>query len=155
MEDPAPAASSLRLSIEDAPSADDVDLIRQRLYEYNQGFAGEDHYRPLAVFLRDETGTIVAGLTGCTFWDWLVIDLLWVREDLRGQGIGERLLASAEAEAIGRGCIGAFLDSQSFQAPGFYQKKGYSVFGELPDLPPGHGRTYLAKRFDGGMVSDG
>jgi hypothetical protein len=39
-----------------------------------------------------------------------------------------------------------FLDTFSFQAPGFYQKLGYRVFGELVDFPPGHTRQYLTKR---------
>jgi GNAT superfamily N-acetyltransferase len=143
-----PAEPSLRLSIEDAPKPDDVDTVRRNLSEYNCRHAEEDHYRPLAVFLRDEAGTIVAGLSGATFWQWLLVDLLWVREDLRGQGIGGRLLATAEQEAMRRGCVGVFLDTQEFQAPEFYRKRGYEVFGELPGLPPGHVRYFLAKRLD-------
>jgi GNAT superfamily N-acetyltransferase len=136
------------LTVEDEPSQDDVATIGRRLYEFNRQIAGEDHHRLLAVFLRDETGTLVAGLTGGTFWGWLVIDLLWVGEVLRGQGIGGRLLEAAEQEAIRRGCTGAFLDTLDFQAPAFYRERGYAVFGVLPGLPPGHTRYYLAKRFD-------
>jgi GNAT superfamily N-acetyltransferase len=146
---------SFVLSIEDSPTAGDVDAVRQNLYAFNLRHAGEDHFRPLAVFLRDEAGTIVAGLSGATFWDWLLVDLLWVREDLRGRGIGGRLLETAEEEAIRRGCAGAFLDTLDFQAPAFYQKRGYSVFGEWSGLPPGHVRYYLAKRFDAGRSGDG
>ena len=150
-----PADLSLRLSIEDDPSQDDLATVRQRLTEYNRGYAADDGYRPLAVFLRDEAGTIVAGLTGGTFWDWLWVDLFWVQEDLRGRGIGGRMLRSAEEEAIRRGCIGAFLDTHSFQSLAFYQQRGYSVVGELPDMPPGHVRYYLAKRFGVESASDG
>jgi GNAT superfamily N-acetyltransferase len=154
-KDPAPSARSFALSIEDEPTADDIDTVRQNLIEFNLRHAIEDRYRLLGVFLRDEAGTIVAGLTGSTFWDWLVVDLLWVREDLREQGIGSRLLESAEQEAIRRGCIGAVLDTHDFQAPAFYQKRGYSVFGELPGVPPGHVRYYLARRFEVGRSNDG
>ncbi|MEA2527000.1 MAG: hypothetical protein QOF73_4227 [Thermomicrobiales bacterium] len=146
-----PAEPSLRLAIEDDPSEADIGTVRQNLTDFNSGHAGEDHYLPLAVFLRNEMGSVVAGLSGVTFWDWLVVDLLWVREDLRGRGIGGKLLETAEGEAIRRGCIGVFLDTQDFQAPAFYRKHGYSVFGELPDLPRGHVRYYLAKRFDVAM----
>jgi hypothetical protein len=38
-----------------------------------------------------------------------------------------------------------FLDTFSFQAPGFYLKHGYEVFGELPGFPAGHTRFYLKK----------
>jgi GNAT superfamily N-acetyltransferase len=153
--DPASPESTLRLSVEDDPHPVDVATVGRQLDAFNRRHAGEDHHRLLAVFCRDETGEIVAGLTGGTCWGWLVVDLLWVREDLRGRGIGGRLLATAEQEAIRRGCTGAFLDTLDFQAPAFYQKRGYSVFGELPGLPPGHVRYYLAKRFDLGRSGDG
>ena len=71
---------------------------------------------------------------------------MYVREDLRGQGYGEKLLLRAEEEARSRGVKNVFLDTFSFQAPDFYQKLGYRVFGELVDFPPGHTRHYLTKR---------
>jgi ribosomal protein S18 acetylase RimI-like enzyme len=61
------------------------------------------------------------------------------------KGLGSKLLQTAEAEAIRRGCKHAHLDTLDFQAPGFYLKKGYQVFGELQDLPPGHRRIFLRK----------
>ena len=64
----------------------------------------------------------------------------------RGQGLGTRLLALAEEEGIKRGCISAFLDSLSFQAPDFYLKRGYEIWGELKDLPVGHRRIFLQKK---------
>jgi N-acetylglutamate synthase-like GNAT family acetyltransferase len=70
---------------------------------------------------------------------------MWVQEDLRGNGFGEELLKAVEKEAKEKGAKFAFLDTFSFQAPGFYQKFGYQVFGELPDFPPGHQRFYLTK----------
>jgi hypothetical protein len=51
-----------------------------------------------------------------------------------------------EAEAIRRGCHGAFLDTFSYQARPFYEKLGYEVFGTLEDYPPGHQRFYMRKR---------
>jgi len=33
----------------------------------------------------------------------------------------------------------------SFQARGFYEKVGYTVFGRLDDCPPGHSRFYMQK----------
>ena len=98
--------------------------------------AGDDGSRPFAVFLRDPRDAIVGGMTGSTFWRWLGADLDWVRDGLRGQGRGERPLAAAEDEAIRRGCEHAFLDTHSFQVPACYLKRGYEIFGQLPDFPP-------------------
>ena len=51
----------------------------------------------------------------------------------------------AEGEAKRRGCHGAHLDTLSSQALPFYQKLGYTVFGQIDDLPVGHARYYLKK----------
>ena len=48
--------------------------------------------------------------------------------------------------AASRGCFAATLDTHSFEALGFYQKRGYEVFGTLEDYPPGHTKYFLRKR---------
>jgi ribosomal protein S18 acetylase RimI-like enzyme len=75
----------------------------------------------------------------------LFISLLFVPTALRGQKLGERLMAQAEAAAANRGCTGVWLDTFSFQARGFYQRLGYDVFGEIPNYPPGHARYFMKK----------
>jgi GNAT superfamily N-acetyltransferase len=90
----------------------------------------------------------MAGLAGETYSGWLFIRYLWVSDLLRGKGIGRKLMADAEARALERGCRSAWVDTFSFQAPGFYPKLGYEVFGEL-DYPPRHKRFFLRKRLMG------
>ena len=70
-------------------------------------------------------------------------------EALRGRGHGRALLAVAERWALERGCRDAFLDTFSFQAPEFYRKLGWEVFGTLEDHPPGHTHYFLRKRLGG------
>jgi GNAT superfamily N-acetyltransferase len=113
---------------------------------YNKQQAGEDHGQSLCFVLRAPDEEIVGGVIGATYWDWLHIDLMWVTEELRNRGYGHRLLTLAEEEARRRGAKQAYLDTFSFQAPGFYQKYGYQVFGELPDFPAGHQRYFLTKQ---------
>jgi hypothetical protein len=38
-----------------------------------------------------------------------------------------------------------WLDTYSFQARGFYERLGYTVFGTINDYPPGHSRFFLTK----------
>ena len=75
-----------------------------------------------------------------------MIDGLWVAEQLRGRGLGRRLLVAAEAAAIKRGCRGAWLGTFDFQSRGFYERLGYTVFAELADFPDGHSRGELLGR---------
>jgi ribosomal protein S18 acetylase RimI-like enzyme len=77
----------------------------------------------------------------------LHVDLLFLPESLRRIGIGRQLMSDAEGEAIRRGCRGAWLDTYSFQARGFYERLGYTVFGTIEDYPPGYSRFFLKKTF--------
>jgi GNAT superfamily N-acetyltransferase len=142
------SASHLRLDIEDAPAEADVEVLPNGLEAFNESrWPAHQPWRPLAVFARDG-GSVVAGLGGETYAGWLFIRYLWVGEALRRKGIGRELIAGAEARALERGCHSAWVDTFSFQAPGFYLKLGYEPFGEL-DYPP-HTRLFLQKRLTGG-----
>jgi ribosomal protein S18 acetylase RimI-like enzyme len=90
---------------------------------------------------------VQGGLLGQTFWSWCSIAVLAVAEPYRRQGIGSRLLAKAEEIARQRGCIGARLDTTSFQAPDFYRRHGYTECGRIDDFPPGHAHHWFMKRF--------
>jgi len=103
----------------------------------------------LAILQRDKTGRVQAGLCGKSFWNWTNIESLWVDKSLRGQGRGRALLVAAEAEAARRGCIGVYLWTQSFDAPGFYQKMGYTQFAAMDDFPVGHQRIGYRKMIVG------
>jgi len=134
-----------KMEVEDQPGSPQAACLRQRLKEFNNLHVQDDCYTPLNIILKDDTGEIAGGLAGGTYWDWLSIDILWVREDARRLGYGAQILAAAEAEAVTRGCRRAHVDTHDFQAPGFYLKQGYIIWGTLHDLPPGHQRIYLRK----------
>lgn len=102
---------------------------------------------PFCVLQRDAGGKIVGGLTGQFTWDWLFVDMLYVEASEQKQGLGARLLAEAETAARARGCAGIWLWTESFQAPGFYQKQGFEIFCRFPDFPRGHQRIGLRKIF--------
>jgi GNAT superfamily N-acetyltransferase len=93
-----------------------------------------------------ETGASDGGLTARIGFGWMFVELLFVPERLRGQGVGRQLMEQAEAVARDKGCTGIWLDTFTFQAPGFYQKLGYAVFGEIGNYPPGSSRFFLSKR---------
>ncbi len=138
--------TTYRLTLEEAPAQDVERFVRERLGEYNEARVGPINHSRLAAILRDAEGAIAGGLLADIYWGWLAIEILWVRDDLRGQGYGRALVQAVEQEAVRRGCRGAHVDTMSFQARPFYEKLGYTVFGELSDVPPGHTRYWLKKR---------
>ena len=121
------------------------EVIGGGLSDFNTQQAGDDEGKNLCFILQTPDEEIVGGVIGATYWDWLYVNLMWVREDLRGQGFGEQLLEKAEAEARRRSAKRSYLDTFSFQAPAFYKKFGYEEFGRLEDFPAGHTRYFLVK----------
>ena len=134
-----------RLDLTDTPRDDDMAVVMSGLTAFNATDVGPSERRSLAVFIRDDDGKVVGGMFGYTGWDWLFTQWLFIPETLRGQGMAGRLLATAEAEAIARGCHNAWIDTFNPQALRAYQRQGYVPFGELADFPPGRTRTFLQK----------
>jgi len=136
---------NLKIIQVEKPGSAEWMAIGYGIQAYNEAEAGDDNTRHVCFVLKDETDTIVGGIIGAVYWNWFYVDLMWLRAELRNQGYGSRLLELAENEARAQGAVFAYLDSFSFQAPGFYEKFGYEVFGRLDDFPPGHNRYFLKK----------
>jgi len=131
---------------DDDPDPRDLEFLEDQINAYNIAVTGIAEWYPLAIFVHDAGGQIVAGINGGMWAGYLEVKNLWVREDLRGQGLGRRLLLAAEQAARGRGCTQVLLDTHDFQAPGFYQRLGYTIFGAFEGIGGHHTRYYLRKR---------
>ena len=137
---------SYSIVVDDRPAPADVAVVRDGLAAYNRARTDEDDtFTPLTLFVRDASGAVAGGLLGGTYWGWLYVEILWLAEPARGRDLGSQLLEAAERIARQRGCHAAHLDTMSFQARGFYEKHGYTVYGVLDDLPRGHQRYFLKK----------
>jgi GNAT superfamily N-acetyltransferase len=122
-----------------------ADRLDQEIYAFNVDATGMDDGRLLTVKARAEDGSLAGGLSGWTWGSCLYVDLLWVRADERGRGIGSRLLDAAEREALARRCVVASLSTHSFQAPAFYLARGYVEVGRTDDYPLGYSQLHLRK----------
>lgn len=131
--------------IEEDPRPEDVAVLNDQLYHFNASVTGVDDGRALAIFVRDADGRIEAGLHGWTWGRTGFVQTLWVREDLRRQGLGSRLLAAAELEVARRGCLKIELETHDYQAPDFYRRLGYEIVGELPGWPGHSTRIFFRK----------
>lgn len=121
------------------------EIIGKGLQHFNVEHAGEEGFQRICYAVKSPNEDIAGGALGEMYWGWFHLDLMWVRDELRGQGYGHRLLGEIEDEARKRGAKSVFLDTFNFQAPEFYLRHGYRVFGELADFPQGFERFFLMK----------
>jgi GNAT superfamily N-acetyltransferase len=121
-------------------------LLSDGLNVYNDEITGYSDRRPLSVVVKDSaTGEILGGAKGRTSLGMLFVELFHLPASLRGSGLGTRILGMMEEEGRQRGCRVAVLFTISFQAPDFYRRQGWRVFGEIPCDPPGTSRVFLTK----------
>ncbi len=138
--------SDIRLVSDPHASESLKQVVTDHLDSYNIGVTGFTEYSPINLFLRDGGDEVVGGLLAGVWGGVLFIRILWVAQTLRGRGHGRRLLEAAERRALERGASYAYLDSFSFQAPGFYEKHGYEIYARADDWPVGHTHYFLRKR---------
>ena len=132
-------------------NSEEADFIDDKIVEFNLQKVPADCENNRIVYwfgkkMTDENGRIVAGcLAARTVWGTAEVSILWVDEAYRKQGLGTQLLADVEKDFRENGCNIVLLDTFDWQARGFYEKQGYSVFGTLEDCPKGHCRYYMKK----------
>ncbi|MFP4329106.1 MAG: GNAT family N-acetyltransferase [Alkalispirochaetaceae bacterium] len=134
------------------PSKDDIWYIRKNLQEYNLKFLEVTEEKPFVFFaVDDESGERIGGISCMIFGQWLDIELLWVREDRRGQGIGSLLLDRSIERGRQSGCTHAWLNTFSFQSPEFYLARGFTKVFEQTNYPKSSSRAFLVRELgDGG-----
>jgi GNAT superfamily N-acetyltransferase len=121
-------------------------VITAGVSQYNREMAGYCDAKNLSVLVMDsQSKKVVGGLLGRTSLGLFFIDLLFLPTPLRGNGIGAQVIEYAEAEAKERGCSTAVLYTITFQAPGFYERRGYRVLGRIECPSPGHTRLCMTK----------
>jgi ribosomal protein S18 acetylase RimI-like enzyme len=144
------AAAGPALELTDQPDSAIRGWVLAGLTASNRAYVGEPGLLNLAAVIRERAhGEILGGLLGRTAWEWLRIEFLYVAPAWRRAGWGTRLVRAAEKEAVKRLCRSAWVDSYSFQAPDFYERLGYTIFGSLDDYPAGHRRYFLQRRLIG------
>ncbi|EYD73970.1 acetyltransferase, GNAT family [Rubellimicrobium mesophilum DSM 19309] len=143
------------MTVEIRPAPSDISAARDRILAviFEQARDAALPFTPKELALEAWDGDRwLGGLTARITQRWMFLHLLGVARHAQGTGVGSRLMQAAEDEARARDLIGLWLDTYSFQAPGFYAKLGYEEVGRIPDYPPGQARIFLAKRLDGRPV---
>lgn len=134
----------MEFEITDKIPLKDKNSILNGLVKYNSSKLSNLEPVELGVYYKVD-GKVKAGLIGNTHGNWLQINILWVSDELRGYGVGSKLLAAAEQEALNRNCKYSILYTSEFQAPGFYVKYGYQEAFVLENFPLTGQRYYYIK----------
>ncbi|WP_227021240.1 GNAT family N-acetyltransferase [Oceaniferula marina] len=124
-------------------------VVAEGFRDHNSEHAAPEYAKKSQKWLvRDDQGVLVAALSVDVCWDWMYVDELWVSSELRGSGLGRRLMCAAEECARLQGLQGIWLWTQSWQAAGFYSRLGYQEFCRFPNFPKGHERIGFRSRFE-------
>jgi ribosomal protein S18 acetylase RimI-like enzyme len=120
--------------------------VGRQLRGFNYGFVGEyPEVQYIRLNARDIDGQVVGGLRAVVAMYWLRVEVLWVSEGFRGNGIGSRLLSECEHLAVTIGAKNAALETFEWQAPSFYEKHGYEEAGRMENYIGGFYLSILRK----------
>lgn len=125
------------------------DVLEQNLLADLARINTQSRNETIILELHDNAGHLIGGVTADTSYGWVLIKIIWVSEQVRGQGFGQQLMQAVENYARALGCHAAWLETSNPSAQPFYQSLGYSNFGTLentPDqTPPEHKRWFMKK----------
>lgn len=142
----------MKIELTTSPLTEDLKTISKGIQTFNQDHLADDVvFEPdtkFAVFARNAKNEVVGGLRATAFWNYCIIELLWLAAETRGSGVGSKLIEQAEAFAKDKGFNYMRTETLSFQAKAFYEKLGYQVFGQLEDYPQGHTTFCLVKKLN-------
>lgn len=130
---------------EGEPNPEDKKALVEGMLSYH---ASNGHPRKSEIFsiiLKDKSEKVLGGVIVSFLWNAMEIQTLWVDELLRDKGYGTKLMTMVEEEAIKRGCTIAYTNTFSWQAPEFYEKLGYILYGKLDNFPKGNSLSYFYK----------
>lgn len=139
----------MKIELAPSPSKSDLATISQGIKSFNEEHMPDElvHEQDtrFAVFAKDDSGNVVGGIRATAFWNYCIIELLWLSEATRGKGIGSKLINETETYAREKGFQYIRTETLEFQAKPFYEKLGYKVYGELDNYPKGHTTYCLVK----------
>ena len=122
---------------------DDIAAIHDALYTYNLSKTGEDRINvhakheaeAEAMLACDESGKAHGGIA----FHWqndprrVFLDYFFLDDTLRGGGNGKYIFEQFLARVKAAGAVRVDLTTNTFQAPGFYQKMGFRIVAGEPN----------------------
>lgn len=113
------------------------------LRDYNNQFEPKVNYRPQA-FVVEEDGDLIGGLEGAIAWDNFEIGNMVTLK--QRQGIGSILIGHLEGFCREHDVNSITCWTLDFQAPEFYEKKGFEKVAVVPNFAGKHSCHHFIKR---------
>lgn len=82
----------MKIEVIEKPEQSLIDYLAQKIDAFNWANWEVSNRSPLAVQIKNDDGHVFAGAAARSFDDWLLLDTLWVSDELRGQNIGSKIL---------------------------------------------------------------
>jgi GNAT superfamily N-acetyltransferase len=137
---------AFRLVVDDDPDLAELGLLEDRVAAAAVDAAGVGPGRDLAVFVRDDAGAVIGGISGVTWGGYCELHAMWVDESVRGRGLARQLMAAAEEESRRRGCGQVLFMAYDLLAPNLYERLGYETIAVVEDCPAGSVARWYRKR---------
>lgn len=142
-----PYMNGLRFVVtEGEPSPEDKKVMVEGMLTYHTSHGHIRKTDVYSIWLKDKNDKVFGCVVVSFLWNGMEIQSLWVDDSVRKQGWGRKLIQAVEEEAIKRGCTIAYTNTFTWQAPKFYEKLGYVLFGKLENFPPGNSLGYFSKK---------
>ncbi|AIK96635.1 GNAT family N-acetyltransferase [Candidatus Odyssella acanthamoebae] len=125
---------SIDIILDEEPPNEIKAILQRGLRDYNHPFLGTYELKRFAVYIKNQTSEVIAGIYGFTIakHKTLRLEFVWVHEDYRGLGLGAQLLSYIDKYAVSKGCCFIQVSTFEFQGKGFYKKMGYQEIGTIP-----------------------
>ena len=97
----------MKIEVTANPQKEDLKVISKGIQSYNQQHIPDEvvfeEDTRFAVFAKDDDGNVLGGIRACAFWNYCIIELLWLSEKTRNKGVGSKLIKAAEEFAREKG----------------------------------------------------
>jgi len=127
-------------SINETPSPEEMKHISEAVENHKRSQTNGEYDLPgvdIKLVLKDADGVVQGGVTACTIYRVMHLDVLWVADKYRRHGYGSQLVLGAEKIGLAKGCITSQTWTFSFQGPEFYPTIGYEQIGVYDGYPYG------------------
>jgi GNAT superfamily N-acetyltransferase len=137
--------SPYRLAVEDSPGPADLALLEDHVAAAAIAAAGVGDDQEFGIFVRDDEGQILGGISGIVWGGCCELQAMWVDQSLRGRGLARELMTEAENEARRRGCTLVQFRAYDLLALGLYERLGYETVGVIEGCPAGSAARWYRK----------